>query len=453
MICFLLSYHICVKYTSVPPERQVTTTMKFTIRHIHRNSATDRTPLLPRMAAILLSALVVIPAAIPAVAALSSVGSQDTPLLPSHETVTVQPEVELPATILGERGILSPAEPESMAEELISTFSLNRNTPEEPTGTVEPPATSDVLENVTDKNIFETTPEGTPEPDIFDPTLPLTQELIAQRIETKMDKQVRSGSRIYYPYPTGAMAVDLYKDGKQILKGQVADIGGTVYVPVQRFADLFGKFKTVYTEATEQVVMTGTNLSITVKVGDPYITVNERIFYTGKKVISLGGWIFVPLTSMCKAVNAKVTIRSGYYDAFITSGDPTAVKWASAYYNATDLYWLSRIISAEAKGEPFAGQIAVGNVVLNRVRSSQFPNTVKGVIFDTKYGTQFSPVASGTIYNTPTASAVRAAKVCLEGYSLSTKMIYFYNPAIATSSWIGRTRPYIMTIGNHKFYG
>jgi N-acetylmuramoyl-L-alanine amidase len=249
------------------------------------------------------------------------------------------------------------------------------------------------------------------------------------------------------------MAVDLYKDGKQILKGQVVDIGGTVYVPVQRFADLFGRFKTVYTEATEQVVITGTNLSITVQVGDPYITVNERIFYTGKKVISLGGWIFVPLTSMSKAVNAKVTIRQGYYDAFITSGDPTKVQWASEYYNSTDLYWLSRIISAEAKGEPFAGQIAVGNVVLNRVRSSQFPNTVKGVIFDTKYGTQFSPVSSGTIYQAPTASAIRAAKVCLEGYSLSTKMIYFYNPSIATSSWIGRTRPYIMTIGNHKFYG
>ncbi len=286
-----------------------------------------------------------------------------------------------------------------------------------------------------------------------DPDAPLTQEQIARSMESGMNMQARGGSRIYYPYPAGAMAVDLYKDGKQILKGQVADIGGTVYVPVQRFADLFGSFKTVYTEATEQVVITGTNLSITVKVGDPYITVNERIFYTGKKVISLGGWIFVPLTSMCKALNATVTIRSGYYDAFITSGNPTKVKWASEYYDSTDLYWLSRIISAEAKGEPFAGQIAVGNVVLNRVRSSQYPNTIKGVIFDTKYGTQFSPVASGTIYHAPTESSIRAAKICLEGYSLSTEMIYFYNPKIATSSWIGRTRPYIMTIGNHKFYG
>ena len=281
-----------------------------------------------------------------------------------------------------------------------------------------------------------------------------THESTARGVVSSPDLQTRAGSRITYPYPAGAMAVTLYKDGKRILQGQVADIGGTVYVPVQRFADLFGNFKTVYTEATEQVVITGTNLSITVKVGDPYITVNERIFYTGNtKVLSLGGWIFVPLTAMCKALGAKVTIRPGYYDAFITSGDPSGVAWASDYYDSTDLYWLSRIISAESKGEPFAGQIAVGNVVLNRVRSTQFPNTIKGVIFDTKYGTQFSPVASGTIYNTPTASAVRAAKICLEGFTYSSQMIYFYNPSIASSTWIGRTRPYIMTIGNHKFYG
>ena len=416
--------------------------MKFTITHIHRNSATDRTHPVIRGGAAILSALLLATVTVPSVAALSAYPADGI----IEDNSPQATEITVPATLVSDRGVLSPADPESIATELVETFTL-RNSHETP----------DQEENLTENDTVvedQTPPDGEkPTVDIFDPTLPLTQELIALRMESRMNKQVRGGAKVYYPYPAGAMAVDLYKDGRQILKGQVVDIGGTVYVPVQRFADLFGSFKTVYTEATEQVVITGTNLSITVKVGDPYITVNERIFYTGKKVISLGGWIFVPLTSMSKAVNAKVTIRQGYYDAFITSGDPAKVQWASEYYDSTDLYWLSRIISAEAKGEPFAGQIAVGNVVLNRVRSKQFPNTVKGVIFDTKYGTQFSPVSSGTIYNTPTASAVRAAKICLEGYSLSTQMIYFYNPKIATSSWIGRTRPYIMTIGNHKFYG
>ena len=280
-----------------------------------------------------------------------------------------------------------------------------------------------------------------------------TIQASARILDNMTALSTRSVAKIYYPYPAGAMAVSLHLDGKRVLQGRVADIGGVVYVPVQRFADMFGSFNTTYHQATEQVTIKGTNLSITVKVGDPYITVNERIFYTGHKVLSLGGWIFVPLTSMTKAMGAEAYIKKGYYEAYITSGNPQGVAWASSYYNSTDLYWLSRIISAEAKGEPLAGQIAVGNVVLNRVRSSGFPNTVKGVIFDNKYGTQFSPTANGTIYNTPTSSAVMAAKICLEGYSLSNQMLYFYNPSIATSSWIARTRPYIMTIGNHKFYG
>ncbi len=410
--------------------------------HVHRNSATDRTPhstVFLRVSAAFLSVLIAVPIFIPAVFSLSAETDNQTNIILSE---TTPQEIHNMPTVFH---VNRPALP-LIEDQTASLFSHHQEPIEHDSSEKDTVEHVEIgTENIQDiEEIIE---------DIHDPAIPLTQEIIARRIESKMDKQVRGGSRIYYPYPAGAMAVDLYKDGKQILKGQVADIGGTVYVPVQRFADLFGKFKTVYTEATEQVVITGTNLSITVKVGDPYITVNERIFYTGKKVISLGGWIFVPLTSMCKALNATVTIRSGYYDAFITSGDPTRVKWASEYYDSTDLYWLSRIISAEAKGEPFAGQIAVGNVVLNRVKSSQYPNTVKGVIFDTKYGTQFSPVASGTIYNTPTASAVMAAKICLEGYSLSTKMIYFYNPKIATSSWIGQTRPYIMTIGNHKFYG
>lgn len=125
---------------------------------------------------------------------------------------------------------------------------------------------------------------------------------------------------------------------------------------------------------------------------------------------------------------------------------------ADSAYNYEDLYWLSRIISAEAKGESFTGQIGVGTVVLNRVRSKQFPNSVKGVVFDKKYGTQFTPVSNGTIYHTPTQSAVVAAKMCLDGYTLSDSVLYFLNPAISTSSWIQNNRKYAFRIGNHEFY-
>lgn len=256
----------------------------------------------------------------------------------------------------------------------------------------------------------------------------------------------------YYAYPADSMAVDLTLDGQRVLEGACAEIYGTIYVPVERFIHLMGDFSVHYRADTEEVTVTGQNLELHVQVGQPYITVNQRVLYTGAEVLSLRGWIFAPLSALAKAMNATLTVKEGWYQASLRSGDVTAVRSASQVYNSTDLYWLSRIISAEARGESLRGQIAVGNVILNRVRSREFPNTVKGVIFDTTYGTQFSPVANGTIYQEPVDSAILAAKICLEGYTISSRMLYFFNPAIATSSWIARNRRYIVTIGNHAFY-
>ena len=128
------------------------------------------------------------------------------------------------------------------------------------------------------------------------------------------------------------------------------------------------------------------------------------------------------------------------------------MRTAAEVYDSEDIYWMSRIINSEAGGEPFLGKIAVGNVVMNRVRSSQYPNTVKDVIFDRKYGVQFSPIINGTIYNSPNYDSIIAARICLEGYSLSNDVIYFLNPRIATNFWIVNNCKYEFTIGNHKFY-
>jgi N-acetylmuramoyl-L-alanine amidase len=122
-------------------------------------------------------------------------------------------------------------------------------------------------------------------------------------------------------------------------------------------------------------------------------------------------------------------------------------------YTKDELYWLSRIIEAEAGGESFKGKLAVGNVVLNRVKDARFPSTIYGVIFDCSTGVyQFSPVANGTVYNTPSADSVEAAKQCLEGKNVVGNALFFMNGAIAETAWIAYNRPYIMTIGNHQFY-
>ncbi|WP_207707723.1 cell wall hydrolase [Alkaliphilus serpentinus] len=121
--------------------------------------------------------------------------------------------------------------------------------------------------------------------------------------------------------------------------------------------------------------------------------------------------------------------------------------------DSEDLYWLSRIIHAEAQGEPYIGKVAVGNVVLNRVKSSIFPNTIKGVVFDKQHGyTQFSPVIDGTIYNNPSQESIEAAKAALKGERPVGDALYFLNPTKSTNFWILENRKYSMTIGDHDFY-
>lgn len=122
-------------------------------------------------------------------------------------------------------------------------------------------------------------------------------------------------------------------------------------------------------------------------------------------------------------------------------------------YTATDLYWLSRIIHAEAEAEPYEGKLAVGNVILNRVRSASFPNTVKGVIFEYYHNIpQFSPVADGTIYNTPNADSIRAAKAVFGGTNVVGSATYFFNPDKSEGTWIVENKTLVKRIGDHVFY-
>ena len=159
----------------------------------------------------------------------------------------------------------------------------------------------------------------------------------------------------------------------------------------------------------------------------------------------------MPIRPLAAALSCDVVWDGSTRSVLISESAAPFVSGAR-FYNDTDLYWLSRIISAEARGEPLLGKIAVGNVVLNRKASSLYPNTVYGVIFDRKHGTQFSPVSYGTIYNAPTEESIVAAKICLEGYSVSDEILFFVNPKYATSSWISNNRPFAFRIGNHYFF-
>ncbi|TZE82875.1 spore cortex-lytic enzyme [Calorimonas adulescens] len=127
---------------------------------------------------------------------------------------------------------------------------------------------------------------------------------------------------------------------------------------------------------------------------------------------------------------------------------PAAATTPSRGISSRDDYTLlARLIHGEARGEPYIGKVAVGAVVLNRVKSSKFPNTISGVIFQPG---AFTAVADGQIWLNPDDESLRAARDALNGWDPSGGALYYYNPAKTTSGWIW-SRPVITVIGKHRF--
>jgi N-acetylmuramoyl-L-alanine amidase len=117
--------------------------------------------------------------------------------------------------------------------------------------------------------------------------------------------------------------------------------------------------------------------------------------------------------------------------------------------NTSDVQLLARAINGEARGEPYEGQVAVGAVILNRVKDSRFPNTIAGVIYQAG---AFTAVADGQI-NVPIdedSTVVKAAQDALNGWDPTGGAVYYFNPDTATNKWIW-SRPVIKTIGKHRF--
>lgn len=120
---------------------------------------------------------------------------------------------------------------------------------------------------------------------------------------------------------------------------------------------------------------------------------------------------------------------------------------SSSSSHSSDITLLAKLIYGEARGEPYTGQVAVAAVVLNRVKSSSFPNTIAGVIYQSG---AFDVVADGQINLTPNETAKKAASDALNGWDPTYGSIYYFNPNTATNSWIW-SRPHTITIGKHRF--
>lgn len=254
-----------------------------------------------------------------------------------------------------------------------------------------------------------------------------------------------------YDFPEGSASVNVTYNGRRVLEDEAAIIDDVTYVPLRSFSELMGAEKIEWNDKTKTATVKKYNMKANVSQSTPYIEASGRYFYLSNPLKNINDRIFLPVRIAAKLFCVDVDWNSSSRTVVLKSTNKSFLS-GSEYYNSDDLYWLSRIINAEASGESLKGKIAVGNVVINRRASKSYPNTIYGVIFDRKNGTQFSPVAIGTIYKTPNAESVIAAKICLEGYTLSDSILFFMNPRIATNNWISKNRPFAFRIGNHNFY-
>lgn len=251
-----------------------------------------------------------------------------------------------------------------------------------------------------------------------------------------------------------ASPVDIhYNDWDMPVSGYLQN--GTTYVPIRQFFQLLGGSWVDWNEARRSATVKG-NVSATFYLDSPtawYSGTRQRL--TGK-TYSRDGTMYVPLRGLAEAMECDISY-DGIHKRVTLSSEPAQEKPVQTpsqnKYDEDALFWLSRIIEAESGGEPYLGKLAVGNVILNRVSSTDFPNTIYGVIFDRKNGVQFTPVANGTIYNTPSADSIRAAKECLDGKQVVGKCLYFFNPKTSTKEgWIVSNCRYYTSIGDHDFY-
>ena len=197
---------------------------------------------------------------------------------------------------------------------------------------------------------------------------------------------------------------------------------------------------------TEDVVRE--TLSMTVSVDIPYIVANGRYLYAKDSVTTVNGCVAAPVRTLAQVFNLEV----GYdvaADAVLLShveGRSAYIQPGDACYDSDALFWLSRIIYAESGNQSLDGKIAVGNVVMNRVNSPDFPDTIREVLFQKN---QFS-TASALKKRTPNDESVVAAKLVMEGTEVLPTALFFNRKG--QSSFASRNRSYVTTIGGHDFY-
>ena len=250
----------------------------------------------------------------------------------------------------------------------------------------------------------------------------------------------------------GAQSVPVYIDG--LLSARAYLSGETLFLPPEAVCAAAG-LSMSWSEDNGTLTLSVPGAVLTGHKDDGYFEADGRYIYAPDGWLVKGDVLYLPSDAVERLFGVEISV-SAKRDRLELSTDRLSVisggaNYYELNYDAELLYWLPQIINAEAKFEPLAGQIGVGNVVMNRLSSPDFPDTIFEVIYDTEHTVQFEPISTGGIFQEPTEQATIAAYLCLEGYSTVSGSLYFVNPDYG-SGWFDSSLELVETIGHHNFY-
>ena len=248
-----------------------------------------------------------------------------------------------------------------------------------------------------------------------------------------------------------AEAMPITMDGLMLAKAWYRN--GCCYVPVRALCAFFEQ-EMSWSGDTEYFSLHIEDLAVHGNRDQEYFTAAGRYIWAPEGWIVREGELYLPSRALQKIFHIDAVFDESGALAF-TSANMLLLTGGTNYYElnfpSDDVYWLSHIIGAEARFEPLDGKIGVGNVVMNRVNSEVFPNSVFEVIYDTEHTIQFEPIALGGIREDPDEQAMVAAYLVLEGANTVGDSLYFVNPDFG-SYWFDSTLELRAVIGNHNFY-
>ena len=243
-------------------------------------------------------------------------------------------------------------------------------------------------------------------------------------------------------------------DGKDVtLADPIRISDGRLFLPVAPLASLFGA--TVAWDGDNEAATLHTPIGDTIQMrnGVPVVTHNDRRYVMDTAPFLANGRTYLPFRVVAELMSATVQWDEAERRATLTSGEPAEARAASLLqeakpYTEEELQLLVKLVQVEAGYESYEGQLAIANIILNRVKDDRFPDTVRDVIYS---GRQFPPAHNGLLDKSePNASALRAARDALDGRNNIEDAVYFYNPDVTGGAFWDRLEV-VAVIGNHTY--